>query len=175
VLQNVYRETLTYEEKKKIIRIICNLEEQYDFKKEVKYDELVDYRGSQITLSCCGHNAPLELKKRYDRCGYKRLEMLKWINNNKKLDTSGLSIRIGGTTSIDFTRAGINKKYGVKRVFKHLYDNHVPIHKDEVVFFGDKTEKPGNDYIENYVRTVQIYDISQMKYYLRKLIKGESF
>ena len=53
----------------------------------------------------------------------------------------GLEVRIGGTTSTDITRPGIDKAYGIGKLIDAL-----DISKDEVLFFGDKLNEGGNDY-----------------------------
>ncbi len=66
-------------------------------------------RGSQITFSALGQQAPLEEKKKWDPHFTKR-KKIKSI-----LDTSipKFSVRMGGATSVDITRPGIDKAYGV--------------------------------------------------------------
>ncbi len=52
-----------------------------------------------------------------------------------------LEVRLGGTTSVDVTRPGIDKSYGMKKLMAAL-----GIAKDEILFFGDKLMEGGNDY-----------------------------
>jgi hydroxymethylpyrimidine pyrophosphatase-like HAD family hydrolase len=51
-----------------------------------------------------------------------------------------LSINLGGTTSIDVTRAGIDKGYGLKRLSA---ESGVPL--DGMLFIGDAIFPGGND------------------------------
>ena len=50
-------------------------------------------------------------------------------------------MRIGGTTSIDITRRGVNKAYGIHKLEQYL---KIPI--DRMVFVGDALFYGGNDY-----------------------------
>ena len=50
-------------------------------------------------------------------------------------------IRIGGSTSIDITKPGIDKAYGMEKLMAAL-----EIGKDDILFVGDKLDEGGNDY-----------------------------
>ena len=52
-----------------------------------------------------------------------------------------LEVRLGGTTSVDITRIGIDKAYGMQKLIEAL-----SISKDEILFLGDKLNEGGNDY-----------------------------
>lgn len=51
------------------------------------------------------------------------------------------SVRLGGATSIDVTRQGIDKGYGIRKLRDIL---HIAI--DEMIFVGDAIFPGGNDY-----------------------------
>ena len=53
----------------------------------------------------------------------------------------GFSIRLGGATSIDVTRPGIDKAYGIRKLKETL---GVPI--VDMIFVGDAIFPGGNDY-----------------------------
>ena len=53
----------------------------------------------------------------------------------------GFSIRLGGATSIDVTRPGIDKAYGVKKLRETL-----DIAIGDMIFVGDAIFPGGNDY-----------------------------
>ena len=53
----------------------------------------------------------------------------------------GLAVHPAGFTSIDVTRKGIDKGYGILQMKKHL---HVPI--KNILFVGDALSPGGNDY-----------------------------
>ena len=50
-------------------------------------------------------------------------------------------MRVGGTTSIDITRANIDKAYGMRKLIDTL-----DISREEILFFGDQLQEGGNDY-----------------------------
>jgi len=52
----------------------------------------------------------------------------------------GFSMRIGGTTSIEVTKAGIDKAYGLKKLMERA-----GVSKEKILYVGDKLFKGGND------------------------------
>ena len=50
-------------------------------------------------------------------------------------------VRVGGVTSVDITKPGIDKAYGMKKLMEML-----DIAKDEILFIGDRVQPGGNDY-----------------------------
>ncbi len=50
-------------------------------------------------------------------------------------------VRAGGTTTIDITKKGIDKAYGMQKLIEQL-----GLSKEDVLFFGDKLQEGGNDY-----------------------------
>lgn len=161
----IYKECLTIEEKNKIEKLILALSKEFWLNPASKEaGPLIEDRQTQITLSCLGHKAPNDLKEKWDPTGARRTAMIDWIYTDRKkevLDAYGISIKMGGTTSLDFTRTGINKKFGIEKLLSHL-----KIDPHDAIFFGDNTTKLGNDYIEDYVKTVQT-NIPKMKEYLK--------
>src|SRR3546814_17879936 len=69
-----------------------------------------------------------------------------------------LSINLGGTTSIDVTRAGVDKGYGLKRLSA---ESGVPL--DGMLFIGDAIFPGGNDYpaAEIGLDPVRVRDVAQ--------------
>ena len=77
---------------------------------------MIEDRGSQITFSAFGQEAPLDEKKKWDPDFTKR-EKIKEILEPLIPE---FSIQLGGSTSIDVTRPGIDKAYGVKKLHEML-------------------------------------------------------
>jgi len=50
-------------------------------------------------------------------------------------------VRNGGSTSVDVTRKGIDKAYGLKKIISRL-----GISRTNVLFIGDRLDVGGNDY-----------------------------
>src|SRR3989344_5104643 len=80
------------------------------------YDEVIEDRGSQITFSAFGQKAPIEIKETWDKYNSKREQMVSVL----KKYLPDFASHIGGTTSIDVTRKGIDKAYGLRELLKYL-------------------------------------------------------
>ncbi|TPG51641.1 HAD-IIB family hydrolase [Sphingomonas glacialis] len=107
------------------------------FVPEQTWGERIEDRGSQITFSALGQQAPLDAKEHWDPDFAKR----KIIQADLRKRLPGLSINMGGATSIDITREGVDKAYGIKK----LRDaSGIPL--DEMMFIGDAIFPGGNDY-----------------------------
>ena len=52
-----------------------------------------------------------------------------------------ISLRSGGSTSVDVTRKGIDKAYGISRLLAGLN-----LTTAEILFIGDRLDEGGNDY-----------------------------
>ena len=50
-------------------------------------------------------------------------------------------MRVGGSTSIDVTRPGIDKAYGIAKLLEVL-----ALTKKDVIFVGDRLDSSGNDH-----------------------------
>ena len=97
----------------------------------------IEDRGSQITFSALGQDAPPALKCAWDPGGVKK-EALRLYTAEELPD---LEVRAGGTTSIDITRHGVDKAYGMRRLMTVL-----DVRASEVVYFGDQLDEGGNDH-----------------------------
>lgn len=114
-----------------------------------KEDQLQD-RGSQITLSVLGRGAPRELKAKYDPEGKIRSSHIDFLK--EFLSADKYDLKIGGTTSIDVTRKGLDKAWGMNEFLKHYGYSH-----DDVLFIGDKIYPYGNDYeVSKYVDCISV-------------------
>ena len=101
------------------------------------WGERIEDRGSQITFSALGQQAPLEAKEKWDPDFAKR----KVIQADLRQRLPGLAINMGGATSIDITREGVDKAYGLKRL-----RDESGIALDAMMFVGDAIFPGGNDY-----------------------------
>lgn len=107
------------------------------FVPEQTWGERIEDRGSQITFSALGQQAPLDAKEHWDPDFAKR----KIIQAELRKRLPGLSINMGGATSIDITREGVDKAYGLKKL-----RDASGIALDEMMFIGDAIFPGGNDY-----------------------------
>jgi len=135
--EKIYSEDFTDDEKKKIIGSLRKAIEETGFKEKKVWGETIEDRGSQITFSALGQQAPLVEKNKWDPDFTKR-KKIKTI-----LDTfiPGFSVRLGGATSIDVTKPGIDKAYGIGKLRETL-----GIAIQEMIFIGDALFPGGNDY-----------------------------
>jgi hypothetical protein len=101
------------------------------------WGDTIEDRGSQITFSALGQAAPIDEKERWDP------ELIKRKNIKATLDVllPAFSVRLGGTTSIDITRPGIDKGYAIGKLRDILR-----IAIEDMVFIGDMLFPGGNDY-----------------------------
>jgi len=137
VWNKIYSEDFTADEKQKIITSLTKAFQKSGFKVENVWGEAIEDRGSQITLSALGQEAPLAEKDKWDA------DFAKRKNIKSMLDAliPEFSVRIGGTTSIDVTKPGIDKGYGIRKLRDILN-----ISVREMIFIGDALFVGGNDY-----------------------------
>jgi phosphomannomutase len=133
----IYSEDLDADEKQKILSSLQRALDLTGFAPERVWGEVIEDRGSQITLSALGQAAPLEEKERWDPDFSKRREIAAVLD---KLIPE-FSVRMGGATSIDVTKPGIDKAYGIRKLRDIL---SIPL--SEMVFIGDALFEGGNDY-----------------------------
>jgi phosphomannomutase len=133
----LYAEDFTPDEKEKIIGSLSKAVAVAGFSIERTWGEIMEDRGSQITYSALGQQAPLEEKVGWDSDFAKR-KKIKAI-----LDTliPEYSVRLGGATSIDVTKPGIDKAYGI-----HKLRDILGIPLKEMIYVGDALFPGGNDY-----------------------------
>jgi HAD superfamily hydrolase (TIGR01484 family) len=135
--KKLYSEDFTAGEKARIIRSLNQAIATAGFNVEKTWGVAIEDRGSQITYSALGQEAPLEDKSKWDPDFAKRTK-IKAI-----LDTliPDFSVRIGGATSIDITKPGIDKAYGIRKLRDIL-----GISVQEMIYVGDALFPGGNDY-----------------------------
>ena len=135
--KKIYAEDFSSEQKEKLISSLKKAVAQSGLKTEKVWGEVIEDRGSQITFSALGQQAPLDEKVKWDPDFAKR-KKIKAI-----LDTliPEFSVRLGGATSIDLTKPGIDKAYGIRKLRDIL---GIPI--EAMIFIGDALFPGGNDY-----------------------------
>jgi phosphomannomutase len=133
-----YAEDLTEEQKKKIVAALESSAKQTGLWAEKPYGDIIEDRGSQVTYSALGQLAPAEEKYKWAEANAEAKQVLRKLVADRLPD---LEVRLGGTTSVDVTRIGIDKAYGMEKLIEAL-----GISKDDVLFIGDKLQEGGNDY-----------------------------
>ena len=133
-----YAEDLTPKEKEKIMDALNSMMKSPLYHKpELVYGDIIEDRGSQITFSALGQKAPVDVKYAWDPDRKKREEIAQMLK--KKIPE--FDVRVGGATSVDITRKGVNKAYGIMKLGQHL---KLPV--SDMVFVGDALFYGGNDY-----------------------------
>lgn len=144
----VYEERLTDEEARRIEDALRQGAEEtkvIDFALPA-YGERIEYRGAQVTLSALGQEAPIEEKEVWDPTGEKHDRVRAAV----AALLPGYDVKRGGSTSIDVTKRGVNKAFGVRKLAGHL---GIPI--EDMLYVGDALYPGGNDEVvkESGVRT----------------------
>ena len=135
--QTVYAELFDDATKAKILKAFDESLEATGFVPEKTWGERIEDRGSQITFSALGQEAPVAEKEHWDP----KFEKRKVIQADLKQRLPGLSINMGGATSIDITQEGVDKAYGLKKLRD---ESGIPL--DAMMFIGDAIFPGGNDY-----------------------------
>ena len=145
--KKLYSEDFTAEEREKIISSLNKAFGEAGFKVEKVWGEVIEDRGSQITFSALGQQAPLEEKEKWDP-DYAKRKKIKAL-----LDPliPEFSVRLGGATSIDVTKPGIDKAYGIRKLRDML-----GISLQEMIYVGDALFPGGNDYPAEQAGVVSI-------------------
>jgi HAD superfamily hydrolase (TIGR01484 family) len=133
----LYSEDLTVKQRKKIIDSLNKAIDETGYRVKKLWGEAIEDRGSQVTFSALGQQAPLAEKEKWDPDFAKR----KKITAILQTLIPEFSIRMGGATSIDVTKSGIDKAYGIGKLRDTLH-----LSLKEMVFIGDALFPGGNDY-----------------------------
>ena len=135
--KKVYSEDLAADEKARIESSLEKAASEAGYKPQKLWGEQIEDRGSQITFSALGQEAPLAEKDKWDPDFAKR-KKIKAILDRLLPE---FSVRMGGATSIDVTKPGIDKAYGIRKLRDIL-----GLSLKEMIFIGDALFVGGNDY-----------------------------
>lgn len=133
----VYAHDLSADEKSAALQALREEAERLGLWEASPWGDILEDRGSQITFSALGQKAPADAKHAWDPSGQKRLR----LRDAVAARLPGLEVRAGGSTSIDITRAGIDKAYGMKSLTART---GIPL--ADMLFYGDRLDEGGNDY-----------------------------
>ncbi|MBC7942926.1 HAD-IIB family hydrolase [Candidatus Saccharibacteria bacterium] len=133
-----YAEDLTTDEKAHIIDVTEKASRAANLWPENPYGDVIEDRGSQVSISFLGQQAPAEEKYKWAKENSQRRLSLR---NEIAKDLLEFEVRAGGSTTIDITRIGIDKAYGMQKLIEELN-----IDKDNILFVGDNLKEGGNDY-----------------------------
>jgi phosphomannomutase len=161
--QKLYSDDLTDDEKKKIEAALEQAVAQSGFQPTQSWGERIEDRGTQVTYSALGQEAPLEAKSKWDPDFSKRQQIKAILDKT----LPEFSVRLGGTTSIDVTRPGIDKAYGIRKLRDVL---GVPI--AQMLFVGDALFPGGNDYpaLEAGAESIAVRDPEDTKRVIETIV-----
>lgn len=171
--KEVYSHQLSKEEKEKIKRAFEETFQEVKYQHPEKtYGPVIEDRETQITFSALGQEVVA-------MAGEEQGVALKqeWFDNNDGLRQQmreilqkrlpEFEVRAGGLTSIDITRKGIDKAYGVRQISEHL-----GVKIEDMLFVGDAIFPGGNDYaaLETGIDYVKVENPSDTKEVIRTII-----
>lgn len=118
------------------------------------WGERIEDRGAEIVFSGLGQQAPPEEKRKWDPDGTKKRALRDALARRLPEFSEGAN----GSTSVDITRKGITKAYGVRRLAE--LTNIAP---GEMLYVGDALEEGGNDavVIDTGIRTHQVFGVEE--------------
>lgn len=139
-----YAEDFTTEQKQTIIQALQAGLDESGYAVDKTYGETIEDRDSQITLSILGQEIVAELgaegveiKEAWDPDGTKKLQIRDIIAPK----IPDFEVRAAGATSIDVTKPGVDKAYGMQKLI-----DATGIQQADILFMGDKIIPGGNDY-----------------------------
>jgi phosphomannomutase len=139
-----YAEDFSEEEKSKIVEAVNQTVKEFGYDDAKTHGPQIEDRGSQISWSALGQEIVTELgeegirlKEEWDPTNEKKAKLRDAI----ALKIPGFEVRAGGVTTIDITKLGIDKAYGMRKLMAALQ-----VSKEEILFLGDRIIEGGNDY-----------------------------
>ena len=132
-----YSEDLSSQTRLQIIDVLTTGAKTLGYWEAEPSGPIIEDRGTQITFSALGQQAPPERKYAWDPDGVKKRSLRDFAARL----LPDLEVHLGGTTSVDVTNAGIDKAYGMRKLMAS-----VGLAPEEILFFGDQLEPGGNDY-----------------------------
>ena len=170
--EKVYQHNLSEEERKQIKEAFLKVLEEVNYKPEKTYGEIIEDRGTQVTWSALGQDVVKVL-------GDKGVKLKhKWRDENTPLKLKiakmvqkllpNLEVHAAGYTSIDVTKPGIDKAYGLYEMEKHL---NIKIEK--MLFVGDAIFPGGNDHaiVKTPIDYIEVKDPKDTKKVIRNILK----
>jgi phosphomannomutase len=145
----VYAEDLTTDEKDRVVTALRDGARELGLEATSTWGPVIEDRGSQITFSALGQSAPVDAKKAWDPTGQKKAALRGYVAAR----VPDLEVRGGGSTSVDVTRMGVDKAFGVQRLCEAL-----DLELSDLLFIGDRLDEGGNDYpvLELGVRCIAV-------------------
>ena len=135
--RQVYAEDLTAAQRAKIVAALDRAANVLGYRAKRLWGAQIEDRGSQVTFSALGQEAPVARKVAWDPDGAKKRRLRDYVAKA----VPEFEVRVGGSTSVDVTKPGIDKAYGIAKLLELL-----ALTKKDVMFIGDRLSEGGNDY-----------------------------
>jgi HAD superfamily hydrolase (TIGR01484 family) len=135
--RQVYAEDLTSDQRARIVAALDKGADALGYRPAKLWGAQVEDRGSQVTFSALGQDAPVASKQAWDPDGAKKRRLRDYVAET----IPEFEVRVGGSTSVDVTKPGIDKAYGINKLIELL-----DVTKDDVLFVGDRLSVGGNDH-----------------------------
>lgn len=135
--EQVYAENLTEDEKARALAAVEGSARELGLWEDETWGPILEDRGSQITFSALGQAAPVAAKTAWDPTGEKKTALREAV----AAQLPDLEVRSGGSTSVDITRKGIDKAYGMTKLAEIT-----GVDLADMLFVGDRLDEAGNDY-----------------------------
>ncbi len=164
VWSQVYADTFSADERERVMDALVSASAEAGFADEAIWGEQIEDRGSQITFSGLGQHAQPDVKARWDPDVQKRNRLKALLDAR----LPGFAVRIGGSTSVDITKPGIDKAYGIGKLATIS-----GFRLSEMLFIGDALYPGGNDapVRDAGVATIAVHDIADTKLVIETIIK----
>ena len=140
----IYAEDFSEAQKAKITKTLARVAKELGYEEKKTWGEVIEDRGSQVTWSALGQDIVahlgeegVRLKEEWDQDNAKKNKMRSIVAEM----LPEFEVRVGGVTSIDVTKPGIDKAYGMQKLMDML-----KIGKGDILFIGDRIKEGGNDY-----------------------------
>ncbi len=134
--KSIYADEFSSDEHDRILKALDDAMRTAGFADQQTWGEKIEDRGSQITFSGLGQDAPIDAKKAWDPDFAKRKKLQQILQGELK----GFAINVGGSTSIDITREGTDKATAMTKLSEHS-----GIATADMIFLGDAIYPGGND------------------------------
>lgn len=135
--RTIYQENLSDTERDAALTALEEEARRLGFWESETWGDILEDRHSQVTFSALGQRAPVGVKQAWDPDGAKKNALRAAVAAR----LPDLEVRSGGSTSVDVTRAGIDKAYGMKKL-----SDHTGVALEDMLFVGDRLDPEGNDY-----------------------------
>jgi len=163
--RKVYQHRLSKNEKTKILAAFKKAFKEVGYNKPKKiYGKIIEDRQSQITFSALGQKAPLAQKEKWNK---EMNELRSKMKESLEKYLPEFTVRLGGLTSIDVTKKGLDKAFGIKEIIRAL-----SITKKDIIYIGDALYEGGNDaaVLQTGIDTIQVSGPAEAKYLICQLL-----